>query len=67
MFLNCFLNIVYLNTALRGVQHGDLQRFGPMSSPVTVAPSRAMLGEDAAAAADIEDFLPNRPPERSAI
>ncbi len=43
MFLNCFLNIVYLNTALRGVQPGDLQRFGPMSSPVTVAPSRAML------------------------
>ncbi len=68
MFLNCFLNIVHLNTALRGVQPGDLQRFGPHVQPGDRrAFARHALGEDAAAAADIEDFLPNRPPERSAI
>ncbi|SSN11412.1 Uncharacterised protein [Klebsiella pneumoniae] len=58
VFLNCFLNIVYLNTALQGVQPGDLQRFGPHVQPGDRrAFARHALGEDAAAAADIEDFF----------
>lgn len=68
MFLNRFLNIFHLNTALQGVQFRHLQRLcAHVQSGDRRAFARHTLGEDAAAAADIEDFLPNRPPERSAI
>jgi hypothetical protein len=58
MFLNRFLNIVDLNTALQGVQLRHLQRFGAhVQSGDRRAFARHALGEDAAAAADIEDFF----------